>query len=42
MKKCIHKKANLNCGKEIAKTDESSKAAIQHFTGNDKGTAEIH
>ena len=35
-------KANLNHAKEITKTDESSKATIQHFTGNDKGTAEIH
>ena len=42
MQKCICEKANLNRAKEIAKTDESSKAAIQHFTGSDKGTAEIH
>ena len=42
MQKCIYEKANLNCAKEIAKTEESSKAAIQHFTGRDKGTAEIH
>ena len=28
MQKCIHEKANLNYAKEIAKTDESSKAAI--------------
>ena len=42
MQKCICEKVNLNCAKEIAKTDESSKAAIQHFTGSDKGTAEIH
>ena len=42
MQKCIREKANLNRAKEIAKTDESSKAAIQHFTGSDKGTAEIH
>ena len=42
MQKCICEKANLNRAKEIAKTDESSKAAIQHFTGSDKETAEIH
>ena len=35
MQKCICEKANLNCAKEIVKTDESSKASIQHFTGND-------
>ena len=31
MQKCICEKANLNNAKEIAKTDESSKAAIQHW-----------
>ena len=42
MQKCICEKGNLNHAKEIAQTDESSKATIQHFTGSDKGTAEIH
>ena len=42
MQKCICEKANLNHPKEIAKTDGSGKAAIQHFTRYDKGSAEIH
>ena len=36
MQKCKCEKATLNCTKEIAKMDESSKATIQHISGNDK------